>query len=60
MPELAWRRGTCPVCGEGFDYLNQRQPSTCNNGDCRYRYRYKIEPSSWADYQPTLFDVVED
>lgn len=58
IPDLAWKRGTCCVCGKSFDHLNQRQPATCKDGDCRYKYRYKIDHSSWADYQPTLFDSI--
>jgi len=55
-PDLIWRRTTCRVCGKGFDYSSRRAPAVCRDGDCRYKYHYKIEPQTWADHQPTLFD----
>ena len=56
LPKLHWRRGTCEVCGESFDYLGKRQPHTCKNGDCLYKYRFKIEPDRWFSHQPTFFE----
>lgn len=56
MPTLAWRKATCRVCGETFDYSSRRAPATCRSGECRYKYHYKIDTHKWADYQPTLFD----
>jgi len=52
-----WKTATCEVCGRSFDYLSPRRPRTCPDGECRYKYHYKIEPHSWASYQPTLFDA---
>jgi len=59
LPELPWRKATCEVCGECFDYLKKRPPHTCNDGECRYKYEHGIDRTSWANYQPTLFDAVE-
>jgi len=56
IPKSSWRTATCEVCGGQFDYLGTRRPHTCKNGDCLYKYHYKIEPRTWASYQPTLFD----
>ncbi len=60
LPELAWKRATCEVCGESFEYLGKRQPHTCKTGECIYRFKHLIEPAAWASYQPTLFDSVRD
>lgn len=57
LPKVAWKTATCEVCGEPFDYMGKRRPHTCQTGECRYKYHYKIEPKSWATYQPTLFDA---
>ncbi|MBU0982498.1 MAG: hypothetical protein KKA42_01410 [candidate division Zixibacteria bacterium] len=56
LPDLDWKKATCEVCGESFEYLGKRSPRICKNGDCRYKHKHRIEPSSWACYQPTLFD----
>ena len=56
LPTLVWRRATCEVCGEPFDYLSRKRPHTCKKGDCLYKYEYKISPHTWAGYQPTFFD----
>jgi len=56
IPQLVWRKATCRVCGETFDYSSRRAPATCRKGECLYKYHYKIEMETWADYQPTLFD----
>jgi hypothetical protein len=51
-----WKTATCEVCGRTFDYLKKGRPKTCPDGVCRYRYHHKIDPHTWANYQPTLFD----
>ncbi|MFQ5499575.1 MAG: hypothetical protein ACE5FH_07875 [Candidatus Zixiibacteriota bacterium] len=56
VPKLYWQKATCVVCGNSFDYISMRRPRTCNNGDCRHAYHYKIDPHLWASYQPTFFD----
>jgi len=56
LPKFEWKKATCVVCGESFDYLSKRRPATCRSGECRYRYHYKIDREQWADYQPSLFD----
>jgi len=59
IPDLPWRKATCEVCGASFDYLKRRKPHTCNRGECRYKFENEIDRTSWASYQPTLFDAVE-
>lgn len=59
LPKVDWKTATCEVCGEPFDYMGKRRPHTCQTGECRYKYHYKIEPKTWATYQPTLFDQPE-
>ena len=59
LPDLPWRKATCEVCGSTFDYLKRRAPHTCNDGECRYKYQHGIDRTTWANYQPTLFDTVE-
>ncbi len=56
LPDLDWKTATCPVCGDGFDYLTKRRPRTCNKGECLYRYHYEIEKNRWVGHQPDLFD----
>jgi hypothetical protein len=56
MPKLDWKTTTCEVCGNSVDYLSKRRPKTCNNGECQYKFHYKINKSSWATHQPSLFD----
>ncbi|HOD67447.1 MAG TPA: hypothetical protein PK186_12320 [candidate division Zixibacteria bacterium] len=56
LPDLNWKTATCVVCGKPFDY-HGRKPKTCRDGNCRYRFEYKIEPDKWAGRQKTLFDV---
>lgn len=56
LPKLDWKKATCEVCGETFDYTGQRRPHTCKKGDCKYKYQYKIESETWARHQPTLFE----
>ena len=56
LPKLSWKTTTCEVCGASFDYISRRKPHVCKQGDCIYKYEYKIEPHTWASYQPTLFD----
>jgi hypothetical protein len=56
MPDLPWKRATCPVCGRSFLHLSKARPRTCKTGDCRYKYDYGIDREQWANYQPTLFD----
>ena len=56
MPEFAWKQSSCEVCGADVKYLSKRPPHTCSNGECRYKYEYKIGKESWASYQPGLFD----
>jgi hypothetical protein len=51
-----WKTGTCEVCGRSFDYLTARRPHTCPDGECRFKYHFRIEPETWASHQPTLFD----
>ena len=55
MPSIAWKRATCVVCGQTFDYLSARRPPTCNMGECRYKYHYGVEKNGWANHQPDLF-----
>jgi hypothetical protein len=55
LPNFQWRETPCEVCGNVVKYLNKR-PHTCNNGDCRYKFEYKINKESWANHQPGLFD----
>ncbi|MCK4633156.1 MAG: hypothetical protein KAT79_07770 [candidate division Zixibacteria bacterium] len=57
LPKLSWQRSVCEVCGKAFDYPGKRKPHTCNSGECRHKYHYKIDPTTWASYAPTLFDV---
>jgi len=56
MPKLDWKTATCEVCGRTFEYLGQRKPHTCKDGECLYKFQHRIEPEKWASYQPTLFD----
>ncbi|MBD3333625.1 hypothetical protein GF356_12315 [candidate division GN15 bacterium] len=56
LPDQPWRTATCCVCGRSFDYLTSRRPATCRDGECRYKYHYRIAPKTWANYQPSLFD----
>ena len=56
MPDLEWKQATCEVCGETFDYMKKRRPPTCQKGECKYKYEYKIDQQSWASHQPGLFD----
>ena len=56
LPKLQWKTATCEVCGNPFDYLSQKRPKICKNGDCQYKYHYKINEKSWATYQPSFFD----
>lgn len=56
LPKLNWKKATCEVCGQSFDYTGQRQPRTCKNGDCLYKFQYQINTDQWASHQPTLFD----
>jgi len=57
LPDYNWKKATCVVCGNTFDYLKAKRPPTCKNGECIHTYHYKIDPQTWAGYQPTLFDV---
>nr|MBN2276111.1 hypothetical protein [candidate division Zixibacteria bacterium] len=57
LPDLEWKTAVCEVCGEIFEYFAKKKPHTCKNGECRYRFDHKINPHTWASYQPTLFDV---
>lgn len=57
VPDFQWKLGTCTVCGKQFRHLKKNPPRTCSNGDCRYKYQYKIDRHLWADYQPTLFEA---
>ncbi|MEW6049754.1 MAG: hypothetical protein AB1644_01655 [Candidatus Zixiibacteriota bacterium] len=54
LPDLPWKRNTCPVCGRSFQHLSRSRPRTCRSGECRYKYDYKIDRENWADYQPTF------
>ena len=56
MPQQDWRKATCPVCGETFDYLGNRRPKVCRAPECKYKFQFKIDRDSWADFQPSLFD----
>lgn len=56
LPKLIWKKTTCEVCGETFDYNGKRRPHTCKNGECLYKYQYQIKTDQWASHQPTLFD----
>jgi len=56
LPKLQWKTSTCEVCGKPFDYLSQKRPKICKNGDCQYKFHYKINEKSWATYQPSFFD----
>ena len=56
LPKMNWKKATCEVCGEAFDYSSKRPPHTCKKGECKYKYEYKIDPQSWASHQPELFD----
>lgn len=56
LPKLSWKSATCEVCGRSFDYLGKRRPHACKNGDCQYKYSYKIAPETWFSHQPGLFD----
>lgn len=59
VPDFQWKLGTCIVCGKQFHHLKKNPPRTCSNGDCKYKYQYKIDRHTWADYQPTLFESAE-
>ncbi len=56
LPKLQWKTSTCKVCGKPFDYLSHKRPQICKNGDCQYKYHYKINEKDWAAYQLNLFD----
>ncbi len=56
LPDYAWKKATCVVCGKTFEYLTAKRPPTCKNGECIHTYHYNIDPPKWANYQPTLFD----
>jgi len=57
LPQLNWKQATCEVCGKEFDYFTPKRPRVCKNGDCKYKFHYKIDEKSWVSYQPTLFDT---
>ena len=57
MPDLDWKVGECEVCGKPFKFLGKRKPHTCRDGECRYKFDYKISPENWASHQPDLFTV---
>lgn len=59
LPQLNWKKTKCEVCGNEFDYFTSKRPRVCKNGDCKYKFHYKIDQKSWAGYQPTLFDTKE-
>jgi len=56
LPELSWKKATCTVCGDDFDYLSSRRPPTCRKGECKYKYEYKIDRGKWAVHQFSLFE----
>lgn len=56
LPKLNWQKTSCEVCGKTFDYLTKKRPRICKNGDCQYKFHYKIDETKWASYQPGLFD----
>ena len=56
MPDFQWKQSACEVCGAAVKYLSKRPPHTCSNGECRYKYEYKIARETWAGFQPGLFD----
>ena len=56
MPDFQWKQSACEVCGATIKYLSKRPPHTCSNGECRYKYEYKIARETWAGFQPGLFD----
>jgi hypothetical protein len=56
MPDFQWKQSACEVCGAPVRYLSKRPPHTCSNGECRYKYEYKIARETWAGFQPGLFD----
>ena len=57
LPNLNWKKASCEVCGETFDYIKKRRPHTCNKGDCQYKYQYRIDEDTWATHQPDLFEA---
>lgn len=32
--KLVWRKASCPICGEGFDYIHAPKPKTCGSFEC--------------------------
>jgi len=59
LPKLDWKTATCEVCGKAFQYFGRVRPHTCKDGDCRYKYKHRIDPHTWASYQPNLFDSTD-
>ena len=55
LPKLDWKKGSCTVCGESFDYCARKKPATCKKGECLHKFHYRIDQDKWADFQPDLF-----
>ncbi|HKK21115.1 MAG TPA: hypothetical protein VJ983_06560 [candidate division Zixibacteria bacterium] len=57
LPQLNWKKATCEVCGDNFDYIGKKRPHTCKKGECLYKFQYNINPQTWASHQPGLFEA---
>lgn len=49
IKDFRWKNKVCPVCGKTFEYLRGKNPRTCSNSDCQYKYRYRIDVSEWKN-----------